>query len=247
MDYAGWITAVTNLLEYPLVDATSATPTGENFDAVIPNAIDYTENRLQRDLDFLATTVTATGVMQANSRLLTLPSVNLPAVSQIAQLIGTPIIPGAIITTTNGSMIVNINWTAHGLTAGQDISIPTPTRVGGLTLGGVYQIITVIDANNFTINSSFNATSGASVIYIGNGIFVVCRQIRPIIGGVKQQPLEPVTRDYLDFAWPSDVSVGAKTIRRPCWSARRRIRLMASRRLARCGFRNCRALTTPTF
>lgn len=208
MDYAGWITATTNLLEYQVTDATSAAPTGTAFDAMIPSAVDYTENRLQRDLDFLATTVAARGAMLANNRLVTLPSVNIPTVSQIPSLIGTPIAPGSIITTTLGSMIANINWPGYGLTAGQDISIPNPTKVGGLTLGGVYQIITAVDAENFTINTSFDATSNASVVYIGNGIFVVCRQISPIIGGVRQQPLEPVTRDYLDFAWPSDASVG---------------------------------------
>ena len=118
MNYSQWVTAICTLLEYQVVNAASSTPTGTVFDGVIPAAIDYTENRLQRDLDFLATMATDdTGVMTPNLRLLTLPT---------------------------------------------DI-----------------------------------------------GAFVVVQQITPIVGGVRQQPLEPVTRPFMDFAWPSDASVGA--------------------------------------
>lgn len=118
MNYSQWVTTICTLLEYQVVDAASATPTGTVFDGVIPSAIDYAENRLQRDLDFLATMATDdTGTMMANSRLLALPT---------------------------------------------DI-----------------------------------------------GTFVVTQQITPIISGVRQQPLEPVTRAFMDYAWPSDISAGA--------------------------------------
>lgn len=116
MDYSGWITTVCTLLEYQIVDAASATPTGTAFDQIIASTIDYTENRMQRDLDFLSTTYTDTnGLTTANQRLSALP-----------------------------------------------------------TTGGTY---------------------------------IVSQQIRLIIGGVKQQPLEWVSRAFLDFAWPSDVSI----------------------------------------
>lgn len=211
MDYAGWVTTITSLLEYQVTDAASAAPTNvDSFNAVIPAAIDYTENRMQRDLDFIATTVTAAnGVMTPNSRLLTLPSVDIPAPSQIPQLLGTPIAPNSIITTTNGSMIANVEWNAYSLSAGEDVSLLLPLKVGGLTLGGVYQIQTAVDANNFTINMGFAATFDDSAAVIGNGIYIVCTQIRPIVSGRKLQPLEPVTRDYLDFSWPEDESPGA--------------------------------------
>lgn len=116
MDYSGFITTICAVLEYQVVDAASATPTGTVFDQIIPSMLDYTENRLQRDLDFIATTYTdPNGLTTANQRLAALP-----------------------------------------------------------TTGGTY---------------------------------IVSQQIRLIIGGVRQQPLEWVSRAFLDFAWPSDVSI----------------------------------------
>lgn len=121
MDYPGWINTICAALEYQVANAASATPTGvPAFDNSIPASIDYTENRLQRDLNLLATEVTGQGNMTTNNRLVTLPT--------------------------------------------------------------------------------------------GGGVYIVCSQIRPIVAAVKQQPLEPVTRDYLDFAWPSDASPGANIL-----------------------------------
>lgn len=120
MNYAAWVNAIAGILEIQVVDATSATPTGTEFDTMIPSAIDYTENRLQRDLDFIATSATRTGTMTANQR------------SQ---------------------------------------ALPTAPSAGMA------------------------------------GAFIVASQIRLIIGGVRQQPLEPVTRPFLDYAWPSEASI----------------------------------------
>lgn len=212
MDYSGWITAVCSLLEYQVSNPASATPTNvDAFNAILPSTIDYTENRLQRDLDFLATTVTtATGTMVPNSRLLALPSVDLPAVSNIPLLIGTPVPANSILSTTNGSMIVNVYWPDYQVIVGvgENVSILNPIKIAGLTLGGVYQIISEVDADNFTINISFDANADASVVVIGNGIYIVTTQIRPIVNGSKLPPLEPVSRDYLDYAWPDDLSPG---------------------------------------
>lgn len=122
MDYAGWIKAVCDILEYPVVDATTATPTGTAFDTMIASTIDYTENRIQRDLDLLGTIVTdASPTMTANTRKQTLPAVN-------------------------------------------------------------------------------------------GGIFVVASQIRLIVAGVRQPPLEAVSRDFLDYAWPDENSLGASIL-----------------------------------
>lgn len=214
MDYQGWVTTVCNLLEYQVVYAATSAPTGvAAFDTSIPAAIDYTENRLQRDLNLLATSITtSTGAMTPNSRNLTLPSFDLPSVSNIPLLIGQPVTAGSILTTTTASALVNVNWPNNNIPLGDPVSLLNPIRVGGVLLGGVYNIIGIVDANNFTINITFEATFAQSVIVIGSGIYIVCSQIRPIVGGVKLQPLEPVTRDYLDFAWPSDLSVGANIL-----------------------------------
>lgn len=224
MDYASWVQAWCGLLEYPIPDdatASTSTPTGLDIDTVIPRAIEYTELRIQRDLDLIGTTTTARGALLANQRLQTLPQVNIPAVGDIPVLLGTPVPPGSIVTTTNASMAVNVEWDGHGLTAGQMVSFLLPLPVGGITIGGDYSIITVVDANNFTINTSFNASANASAVVVGSGIYVVCTQISlvigasnvyPYLGGVKQPPIEPVTRDFLDFAWPDDASLGTTVL-----------------------------------
>lgn len=213
MDYAGWVQAVCPLLEYVVVDATSATPTAvDSFNNSIPAAIDYTENRLQRDLDLVSTTITSTGAMTANSRIVILPSVNLPAAGQNPYLVGTPVAAGSFLTTTQGSLNVNVEWEDHGLSAGEYCSILTPVVVGGLTLGGVFNAVTIVDADNFTILAPTAATSTATAEVIGNGIYVVTTQIRPIVAGRKQPPLEVVTRDYLDYAWPDDTAISASVL-----------------------------------
>jgi hypothetical protein len=106
MNYAGFVTSVTTIL--------SLQPTDQNFVQVLPNCIDYTEDRIQTDLDLLATVVTdQTGKLTPGSRIFELP-----------------------------------------------------------------------DAS-------------------GN-IFVVVKEIALFLNGIRQAPLEWVTRGFLDFAWPSD-------------------------------------------
>lgn len=103
MIYSSWITTIADLLDIAqtITDPTSATPsTDPNFNNIIAPCIDYTENRLQRDLDLLATRVTdATATLTANSRLLPFPTdvgiylvieEVIPIVSGIA---GMPMIP----------------------------------------------------------------------------------------------------------------------------------------------------------
>lgn len=210
MDYAGFITAVTSILEYDVGDASSDTPTSDvAFNDLIPDAINYTENRLQRDLDFIATTVTSTGTMVPNTRSVTLPSVDLPAASDIPLLVGKPVPANSVITTTVGQPQFNVYWPLHGMGVGQYVSFANEIKVGGLTIGGVYNIIGVPDVNNITLIMGYNATSTAEAVVIGNGLYIVCTSIQLIIGGRRQPPLEPVTRDFLDFAWPEEQSIGA--------------------------------------
>ncbi|HEY1806012.1 MAG TPA: hypothetical protein VGG45_16180 [Terracidiphilus sp.] len=89
--------------------------------------------------------------------------------SIIPYLVGNPVPQNSIISTVQGSNIANVNWPAHGLTSGMDCSILYPVVVGGLTLGGVYAAVTIIDANNFTINTTFLATSTSSMTIMGTG------------------------------------------------------------------------------
>jgi hypothetical protein len=120
MIFSDWVTAVTTLLEYPIIDATQPAPTGTVFDLIYPDAIAYAELRMQRDIDFLSSVVTDdTGVISANQRKITYPT--------------------------------------------------------------------------------------------DKGHFVVVSQIIPIFNGVKQTPLEPVSRAFLEYCYPDDVSPGTVT------------------------------------
>jgi hypothetical protein len=69
--------------------------------------------------------------------------------------------------TTSGSKIVTVTASGHGGTAGTFVTITTTASVGGLTISGEYQMVTVPDGNTFTIASptaaSSNATGGGTV------------------------------------------------------------------------------------
>lgn len=66
-------------------------------------------------------------------------------------------------TTTNASPTVTVNITAHTLIVGGFVTFPIDTTVGGIVIGGTYQIITVPGVNSVTITASNTATSGATV------------------------------------------------------------------------------------
>lgn len=85
-----------------------------------------------------------------------------------AVLIGTLTNP---ITTQNGSTTVNIAHTAHGLSTGDYVQLVAASAVGGVLVAGVYNPVTKVDANNYTIvvtsaASSMAGPGGGSVSYI---------------------------------------------------------------------------------
>ena len=65
-------------------------------------------------------------------------------------------------TTSNGSATVTVTFANHGLTTGGSTTFNLSTTVGGLAIVGNY-LVTVINANSFTISASGTATSGATV------------------------------------------------------------------------------------
>lgn len=73
--------------------------------------------------------------------------------------------------TTNASPTVNVKHTAHGLVVGQYVNFSGASAVGGITISGEYTVTSVVDADNYTITHSSNASStagpggGASVAY----------------------------------------------------------------------------------
>jgi len=78
-----------------------------------------------------------------------------------------------VFTATSGSPVINVALTAHEYSVGEVFSAPTPTSVGGLTVQGNYLVQKVVDANNFTINSQFLATSSASATMNGGDVQII--------------------------------------------------------------------------
>lgn len=95
MDWTAWLNTITNTLEVPMPPdnpVVGAGPSGDaNFNLVYPQAITYTELRLQRDLDLIGAQVTdTTGTLSANTRILTLPMAkgNFIVTTQIKPIVG---------------------------------------------------------------------------------------------------------------------------------------------------------------
>jgi hypothetical protein len=66
-------------------------------------------------------------------------------------------------TTGTGSPTVTVGLANHGLTVGANFNVPLTVNVGGLALLGTYAVVTVPNANQFTITAAANAGSVATV------------------------------------------------------------------------------------
>jgi hypothetical protein len=71
--------------------------------------------------------------------------------------------------TTNGSSIITCAFTNHGYSVGDQIYVSASTTVGGVTLFGLYTILTVPTANSFTFSAANSATSTAGPTSINSG------------------------------------------------------------------------------
>ena len=60
--------------------------------------------------------------------------------------------------TVSTSQSVTVNIVNHGLVANNWINVVMPTVVGGVVLLGLYQVVTVLNANQFTITAAAAAT-----------------------------------------------------------------------------------------
>jgi hypothetical protein len=65
-------------------------------------------------------------------------------------------------TTTSGSASVNVLLTAHGRSVGDTVVFQIATTGNGVTISGSYTVATVVDANNYTIVVSAQATASSS-------------------------------------------------------------------------------------
>lgn len=88
--YSDYVNAVAALLQYDatITNAAAAAPsTFAPFNTMLPRAIEYGEQRMYQELDFLLTRATASAAMTANSRIFTVPG-NILVLEQVAPIVG---------------------------------------------------------------------------------------------------------------------------------------------------------------
>lgn len=84
-------------------------------------------------------------------------------------------------TTSSGNSTVTVALDAHGLSEGGTIVFPLATTLGGVTIIGAYEAISIVDANNFTIGVNTQATSSTSAFMnFGNAEIVYAIALAPI-------------------------------------------------------------------
>jgi hypothetical protein len=76
MYYADVVTALGDLLQYPITNTNTANPSSNtDFNNILPRAFEYAEGRVYRELDFVANrTIDNSTTLTANSRSVTLPT-----------------------------------------------------------------------------------------------------------------------------------------------------------------------------
>lgn len=78
MNYSAWINTIADEMDVlqTILDPTLAAPSSDdNFNKILSACIDYAENRIQADLDLVATiTLDNSGILTPNNRLFTLPT-----------------------------------------------------------------------------------------------------------------------------------------------------------------------------
>lgn len=88
-------------------------------------------------------------------------------------------------TTTTNSAVVAVGLANHGLSVGSDIVFSIPTTANGVTISGLYADSLNVDANNFNIQVSTQATGNGTVsMNGGNAELVYYIALGPPAGGV---------------------------------------------------------------
>jgi hypothetical protein len=71
--------------------------------------------------------------------------------------------------TTNGSSIVSATFNSHGFAVGDSFYVGVATTVGGVTLSGLYTVLTIPTVNTFTFSAQNSASSTAGPVSINSG------------------------------------------------------------------------------
>jgi hypothetical protein len=88
-------------------------------------------------------------------------------------------------TTTVASATVTVTLAGHGLSVGSSINFPISTSVGGLTVNGTYNVVSVFSSSQFTITVNSVATSATTVsMNSGKAQFVYYITLGPVSSGI---------------------------------------------------------------
>ena len=88
------------------------------------------------------------------------------------------------IRTTNGSSTITIAHTAHGLAVGARVTFNTPVTYNGVTLNTTYEVLSVPDANRYTLGVAQQATAtdavggGGSITPVYQNVVAISAAVR---------------------------------------------------------------------
>lgn len=143
------------------VDVTTSTTSN------VVDIVDTGSNVSNFDAVFIATHISVGGIIVYGFYPCIASSANVFQVA-LYDLNGNPVFPTAndtnagdvaVFATTANSIVVTVTLADHGFRVGSIYPIMVQTSVGGVTLSGEYQVREIIDADNFTIYASAEATS----------------------------------------------------------------------------------------
>ena len=69
-----------------------------------------------------------------------------------------------VFTTTNGSSTVKVTFIGHNTAVGNTVVFQVSTTGNGVTISGSYEVITIVDANNFDIAAANQASASSSFV-----------------------------------------------------------------------------------
>lgn len=131
MQYSDLTTQLGDLLQYPITDAASSTPSSStSFNNILPAIITDAEQRIYRELDFLATRKTDSSLsFAANSRTLTIPA-SIIVVQEVNVI--TPASTQPNLGTRNPVQPVSLNYLNFTWPTATVQSIPSIPTIGSM-------------------------------------------------------------------------------------------------------------------
>jgi hypothetical protein len=99
----------------------------------------------------------------------------IKAASNATSTANNPVVPSFTSVATSAN--ISVYLPNHGYLAGQSFTVQVPTTVGGVMLQGPYQVLSVQDANDFTITSPFAAGSSQAVSENGGQTLIAVQAV----------------------------------------------------------------------